>query len=120
MNTSAKITKDDLDAAQELLQVLNERDSSDTSGNPEKYHTRINMARAEVERITEQLKRQGDLPYSENELMGQKLDSAFPKAQSNDIVQFEGNQFQLKFYPTSKSRSGKTVQSWRKEWVQLS
>lgn len=120
MSSSTKITKDDLDAAQERLQVLNERDSGDTSGNPEKYHTRINMARAEVERITEQLKRQGDLPYTESELIGQKLDAAFPAAQSKDIVQFEDQRFQLRFHPTSRSRSGKTVQSWRKEWVKLS
>jgi len=120
MSNTTKTTKEDLNAAEERLEFLQQRDVSDTSGNPDKYHSRVNSARAEVDRIKEQLKQHGDIPYSNEELMGQKLDAAFPNAQSKEIVHFEGQEYQFKFFLLAKSRSGKTVQRWGKKWLKVS
>jgi hypothetical protein len=112
-------TLDGLEQAKAHLERLEERDSMDTSGNPDKYHTRINTARMEVRRITESLKAQGLIPYSDQELLNRKLDAAFPKARSKDIVDFEGAKYQKRFSPATKSRSGKTVTSWNEWWQRL-
>ncbi|WP_319825846.1 hypothetical protein [Thalassovita sp.] len=109
-------TLEGLERAKEHLERLEERDGLDTSGNPEKYHTRINAARMEVRRLTESLKAQGLIPYSDQELLNRKLDKAFPKARSKDIVDFDGAQYQKRFSPATKSRSGKTVTSWNQWW----
>jgi len=112
-------TLEGLEQAKKHLERLEERDSMDTSGNPDKYHTRINSARMEVRRITESLKAQGLLPYTEQELLNHRLDEAFPKAKSREIVEFEGARYQKRFSPAPKSRSGKTVTSWNQWWQKL-
>ncbi|MBK5933354.1 hypothetical protein C8N32_101314 [Rhodovulum imhoffii] len=112
-------TLEGLEQAKKHLERLEERDSMDTSGNPDKYHTRINSARMEVRRITESLKAQGLLPYTEQELLNHRLDEAFPKAKSREIVEFEGARYQKRFSPATKSRSGKTVTSWNQWWQKL-
>lgn len=112
-------TLEGLEQAKKHLERLEERDSMDTSGNPDKYHTRINSARMEVRRITESLKAQGLLPYTEQELLNHRLDEAFPKAKSREIVEFEGARYQRRFSPATKSRSGKTVTSWNQWWQRL-
>ena len=112
-------TKVGLEQAKARLAVLNERDSSDTSGNPDKYTTQLREARDEVHRITESLKRQGILSYSEKELLNQRLDREFPNARSRKVVSFEGKRYQKRFMPASKSRSGKTVYRYDTWWDKL-
>jgi hypothetical protein len=111
---------DDLVRAKAHLEDLRERDSLDTSGNVDKYHTRINRARWEVEHIEMALKSLGKLPYSEKELLEIEIDRAFPKARSREIVEFKGQKFELRFSPKTKSRSGKSVTSWNRWWQKLS
>lgn len=113
-------TLEGLEQAKEHLERLEERDSMDTSGNPDKYHTRINNARMEVRRITGSLKEQGLLSYTDQEILNRKLDAAFPRARSRDVVEFEGARYQKRFSPATKSRSRKTVTSWNQWWRQLS
>lgn len=112
-------TIEGLEQAKTQLERLEERDSMDTSGNPDKYRTRINNARMEVRRITESLKAQGLLPYTEQELLNRRLDETFPKAKSRETVEFEGARYQKRFTPETKSRSGKTVTSWNRWWQKL-
>ena len=112
-------TLEGLEQAKAELDRLNERDSMDTSGNPDKYRTRINNARREVDRITDALKAKGVLERSEKELLNMKLDKAFPKARSKEVVEFEGTQYVLRFSPRTKSRSGKTVTSWNRSWERV-
>lgn len=109
-------TLDGLARAQANLEQLEERDSSDTSGNLDKYHTRINQARAEVRRITEDLKRKGVLPYTDIEILGQKLDAVYPNAAAGRKIIFEGKRYIRRARPLSRSRSGKTVYSWDNWW----
>jgi len=113
-------TIDDLQAAKADLERLTERDSMDTSGNPEKYHTRIAAARRWVYEIEKALKSAGALPRTEHEEMEFKLDKAFPAARSREIVEFEGMRFQRRFRPLTKSRSDKTVSTWDAYCINLS
>lgn len=112
-------TKVGLEEAKKHLDQLEERDGMDTSGNPDKYTTRIRQARDEVHRITESLKRQSVIPHTQQELLNQKLDAAFPKARSKDVVEFEGKRFQKRFSPATRSRSGNTVYRWNTWWEEL-
>lgn len=109
-----------LEDAKAHLSHLQERDSMDTSGNPDKYHTRIREARERVDEIEAALKKSGVLPYSEQELLDARIDELFPKARSKDIVEYEGSRYQLKFTPKTKSRSGKSVYSWYRRWQKIS
>lgn len=113
-------TIDDLQAAKAELERLQELDSMDTSGNPEKYHTRFAAARRQVHEIEKALKSAGAIPRTEHEEMEFKLDKAFPAAKSRDIVELEGTRFQRRFRPFTKSRSGKTVTTWDAYWTKLS
>lgn len=113
-------TMEDLELARAELATLEERDSMDTSGNPDKYHARIRAARRHVRNIEAALKASGIIPYTEEEQLEQQIDAAFPNADNHQIVEFEGARFQLRFHPLSKSRSGKTVLEWGKSWVKLS
>ena len=112
-------TLQSLENAKAHLAHLRERDASDTSGNVDKYHTRINRARWDVEHIERQLKINGLVPYSDAELLEIEIDKKFPKARSKDIVDHNGQKFQLRFSPKTKSRSGKTVTSWNRWWQLL-
>ena len=113
-------TIDDLQAAKAELERLQELDSADTSGNPEKYHTRIASARQRVYVIEKALKSAGALLRTAHEEIEFKLDKAYPAARSRDIVELEGMRFQRRFRPLTKSRSGKTVTSWDAYWTKLS
>tara|TARA_B100001971_G_C18169301_1_gene526114 strand:+ start:99 stop:479 length:381 start_codon:yes stop_codon:yes gene_type:complete len=109
-------TFESLEQAKRHLEFLEDRDASDTSGNPDKYHRRLNEARSNVRRIEAYLKHQGVLQMSERELLEKRLDSAFPNATSREVVEFEGRSFQRRFFPLQKSRSGKIVQVWGRRW----
>jgi len=109
-------TIDDLQAAKADLERLTERDSMDTSGNPEN----IAAAWRWVYEIEKALKSAGALPRTEHEEMEFKLDKAFPAARSRHIVEFEGMRFQRRFRPLTKSRSDKTVSTWDAYCINLS
>lgn len=112
-------TIEDLEQAKANLASLEERDSMDTSGNPDKYHTRIQAARRNVRNLEEGLKAAGVIPYTEQEQLEQRIDAAFANADNHQIVEFEGGRYQRRFHPLSKSRSGKSVLEWGKSWVRL-
>lgn len=112
-------TIDDLQVAKADMERLEERDSMDTSGNPEKYHTRIAAARRRVYEVEKALKSAGAIPMSEHKEMEFKLDKIFPAARSREIVEFKGMRFQRRFRPLTKSRSGKTVTTWDAYWINL-
>lgn len=112
-------TLEDLEKAKETLALLEDRDSNDTSGNPEKYHTKIATARQEVYQMEKALKASGGIPRTNHEQIEQELDDAFPKASSRQVVELKGERYQRLFQPLTKSRSGKTVTSWRAYWLKL-
>lgn len=69
--------------------------------------------------IQESLKGQGIIELSEKEKLEKGLDLKFPNAQSKEIVTYNNQKFQKRFYLIAKSRSGKTVQAWGEEWVKI-
>jgi hypothetical protein len=108
-----------LEEAKAALDRLIERDGADTSGNLDKYHTRISAAREDVARITAQLKKLGILQYTERERISAELDEAFPNAANGVVVVWNGKRFAKRMRPRSKSRSGRTVYTWDTWWDSL-
>ncbi len=107
---------EDLRLAQAHLDHLDERRVNSRGNNPNSFDASIKEASRKVRTITAQLKKNGVLALTEYELLEQKLDVAFPKAKSREIVEFEGQTYQLRFFPLEKSRSGKTVKEWGRCW----
>lgn len=105
----------DYEKAQSELERLERCWENYSGNNPNKYRARIKLARSTVSSISEYLKEQGQIPYSEKEILQNKLCKKFPEAQSKDVVEFEGQRYKLVFYPKEKSRSG-NVLAWGKEW----
>lgn len=112
-------TLEDLEQARAELRAHSDRFDRYSGNNPNKYRSDIDMAMMKVESITTSLKASGVLPKSEQELLEERIDAAFPKARSKDIVDFEGRKYQLRYWPKRKSRSGKTVQEWDRWWELL-
>jgi hypothetical protein len=77
------------------------------------------LVAGKVREIEEDLKRRGIIPYTDHELAEESLDAAFPNAQSKEVVTYNGKKYQRRFYPIEKSKTGKTVRKWGKEWVLL-
>ena len=53
---------------------------------------------------------------SPEEKLGEELDRLYPNAKSKTIVDYNGEKYQIRYYPRSKSNSGKTVHEWGHEW----
>lgn len=111
-------TIEDLDKARADLAHLNERDNSDTSGNPMKYHSRIQDARRKIMLIENQLKADGLIPRSDQEQLEHRLDAAFPKAKTRETVTFENKTYQKRFRPLTRSRKGNPT-SWQGYWLEV-
>jgi hypothetical protein len=109
-------TLDDLAKARADLTRWQDAQANSTSNNPDKHQGRINAAFKLVVQIEEELKRSGAIPLTPQESLEKAIDAAHPKAQSRDIVTFEGKRYQRIFTPIQKSRSGKSVTLWDKEW----
>lgn len=60
-----------------------------------------------------------EVPFEGLSTVSAKLDHLFPKAKSNEIVEFEGRQYKRKFGPNF-SRSYKTIHSWDRYWEEVS
>ena len=84
--------------------------------NPNKYQSDIRLARSAYDSLERQCKFGKLMPYTEQELLDQRLDAVFPNAKSKQIVEFDGAKYKRTFSPNF-SNSGKTVTSWDKEWV---
>jgi hypothetical protein len=98
-----------------------ERAWLDYSGNnPDKYQADIRRARADVRNIEERMKASGEIPRTAEEELHHRLDLAFPKASSKQVVAFDGKQYMRTFRPLAKSNSGKTVKEWGKYWSEVS
>ena len=113
-------TLDDFEKARTELRGWSDRFDRYSGNNPNKYQSDIRMASMKVEMIESSLKASGIIPKSEKELLEERIDAAFPNARSKDIVEFEGQKYQLRFWPKRKSRSRKTVKEWERWWEKLS
>ena len=112
-------TLEDLDAARRDLAQLCERFDNYSGNNPNKYQSDIKAARRQVRDVESQLKASGILPLSAKERLDAELDRAFPSAKSKQVVEYQGRNYQRRFWPVEHSNSRKTVTEWGKGWVEL-
>lgn len=110
----------DLLKAREELAYWSEKSNSYSGNNPEKYHADLRYARSRVRLIEANLNKVDKIPLSADALLCQTLDTEYPNAQSNQIVEYNGRKYKRKFHPISKSRTGKTVMVWSKSWEDVS
>lgn len=112
-------TVDDLRKAREELDLLNERDANDTSGNINKYCSRIKSAQDRVNYIERDLKLRGIIEMSEVEKLDHDLDQLYPYAKNHTVVTHAGKKYEIKYFPRRMSRSRKTVMEWAHQWVPI-
>ena len=79
--------------------------------------TEIKNAEATCHRLAMKCKIMGLIPKTERELLNERINAAFPKAKSKQIVEFEGAKYKNTYSPRELSNSRKTVKSWDQEWV---
>lgn len=87
-----------------------------SGNNPDKYQADIRAAARELRRIEQYLKDAGLLERTEKEKLERELDRMFPDAQSKEVVEYNGKEYQRRYWPLEKSRSGKTVNKWGRSW----
>ncbi|WP_223565114.1 hypothetical protein [Agrobacterium tumefaciens] len=112
-------TLEELEAARRDLADWMERFDNYSGNNPNKYQSDIKAARRRVRQLEENLKASGDLALSPQEELVAKLDRAFPSAKSKEVVEYEGQKFQRRFWPLERSNSGKSVTEWGKSWEEI-
>ncbi len=112
-------TSEDLEKANAELALWEKRWDNYSGNNPNKYQSDIRLCRGRVRMISDYLKRSGELEMSLQEKLNAELDRAFPNAQSKEIVEYQGEKYQRRFYPLEKSRSRKSVTVWGKEWAKI-
>jgi len=88
-------------------------------GNLHKYHAEVSRSGVKVTEIERSLKAAGILEMTEQERLDARLDKLYPYATSRRIIEYNGKKYQLRYYPLSASRSGKTVLEWGHEWRRL-
>ena len=104
------------EAAKVRLAALQERWANYSGNNPDKYRSELREAQEHLAAIEAELKRLGFLSMTDAERLDTALDRAFPNALSKQIVTFEGARYQRRFYPATRSNSGKSVRSWDATW----
>lgn len=111
---------DDLEKARANFEYWSELWCSESSRNkPNKYDLEARQAAKLLQEIEDNLKLNGLLAFTDEELAQESLNAKYPLAQSRDVVNFNGAQYQKRFYPKKRSKSGKTVKEWRSEWKKL-
>ena len=111
-----KYTIQDLESARSALADWRHSQCEEKANNPNKYEGNIRFYQDEVERIERALKVSGLIPMSDHEKLESELDRLFPRARSREIVEFEDQKYQRRFFPARRSRSRKTVVKWHKWW----
>jgi hypothetical protein len=112
-------TIEDYEEARAELRRWDERWANYSGNNPDKYQADLKAARKKVRYIELYLKDAGILPLTEQELLERHLDTAFPKARSKEVVEFNGKKNCRRFFPMEMSRSRKTVTEWGKSWEEV-
>ena len=112
-------TTEDYAAAKARLERLTDQMASYSGNNPNKHRADVAAARATLHQIETDLKARGVLPRTSDEERDALLDSAFPNAQSKEVVEWQGRRYVRRFSPVSKSLSGKTVNEWHKFWEEV-
>ena len=105
----------DLAGAEQELKEWQER-YGESGNNPNRFMAQIRQAASKVRTIENSLREAGLIELTTQEKLNQTLDLLYPNAQSKMIVAHEGQRYQIRYYPMSSSRSGKTVHTWGHDW----
>lgn len=105
-------TLKDYENAKETVERWDNAFYNDRSNNPNSYRSERQNSRSKLKEIERVLKKEGLLEKSIND----KLDELYPNSRSKKRVVYEGNRYQIEYYPLVKSRSGKTVREWSHTW----
>ena len=116
---AVELTLEEYKAAKARLEAVQERWENYTGNNPENYRIELREARERLAAIEAELKHRELLPQTNTERLHAALDRAFPDARSREVITFEGVRYQRRFYPATRSNSGKTVRSWERTWERL-
>lgn len=110
----------DLEEAERNFEYWSDRWSKEyVSDKPNKYDADAKKAALHFKEVTEYLKANGTIPFTNDELAQESLDQKYPRAQSRDVEVHNGVRYQKRFYPKKRSKSGKTVKEWDSAWVNL-
>jgi len=112
-------TLEDYEKAQAEVRRWTDAFDRYSGNNPDKCQSEIKHARTKLREIEEDLKSSGLLVMNEKEELEAELDKRFPNAKSKEVVEFKGKNYQRKYFPLEKSRSGKNVTEWGKAWVEI-
>jgi len=107
------------EAARQVAAAENERWDIYTGSNPNKRKSTRDAADRQLRELDREMKERRLLPISEWESLCRELDAKFPDARSRQIVEYKGQRYRRRFYPSHRSRSGKTVHSWDATWEKL-
>ncbi len=84
-----------------------------------KYTPEAKKASQHLSNVEEYLKKNGTIPWTEEDLAQEYLNREYPRAQSRDVEIYSGARYRKHFYPKKRSKTGKTVKEWGSEWVKL-
>ncbi len=112
-------TLEDFEAAKARLAAVQKRWAEYNGNNPDKHGSELREAREALAAIETDLKRRELLPMTEIERLHAALDLAFPDARSREVVIYEGTRYCRRFYPATRSNSGKSVRTWDATWERL-
>ena len=115
-SSQKEFTLEDLEKARVELRFWEEKFANARGNNPNKFRSQIKDAGRNVRRIKEALKAAGIIEKTDKEKITAELDTLYPNAKTKKIVTYEGERYQIRYFPLDKSRSGKTVHEWGHEW----
>ena len=69
--------------------------------------------------ILSDLKNNGIIPFSEVEIISEKLMILHQKVKNHQIVEYNGHSYKCRYSPLKLSKSGKSVRKWAKYWLRL-
>jgi len=79
-------------------------------------HTQICIKKACILR---DLKNNGIIPFTEVEIICEKLMISHQKVKNHQIVEYNGHSYKCRYSPLKLSKSGKSVRKWAKYWLRL-
>ena len=53
----------------------------------------------------------------EEKEIARALDELYPKAKSKTVVEYEGEKYQIRYFPVEKTADGAKVKKWGHRWI---
>ena len=79
-------------------------------------HTEVCIKKA---RILIDLKNNGLIPFTEVEIISEKLMILHQRVKNHQVVEYDGFFYKCRYSPLKLSKTGKSVRKWAKYWLRL-